>query len=164
MSDNIETIICETEIATANFLPEGRLPLCASKEAILEAIFVSQGNLTRASKLLNCAHSALHTYVKKDEKLKEYVNRVLEYRNDVRADVLEDLAFNKALYGDTTLIWKLLCTYGSSRGYGDKQQIDVKHDIPPHIKTMLESLSDSRKQDGTESKTEDCPKEGSKKN
>lgn len=153
MESNIETIICETQLTTTNFLPEGREALHASKECIFEAIWCSQGNLTRASKLLNCSHSALHTYVKKDKELKEYVSRVLEYRNDTRMDVLEDLAFNKALFGDSTLIWKLLCTYGSSRGYGDKQQIDVTHDIPPHIKTMLDSLNSARNSEESKEKS-----------
>lgn len=142
--DNIETIICETQIATSDFLPECREALHASPEAIFEAIWCSQGNISRAAKLLTCSHSALWAYIRKDEKIKEYVSKVHEYRNDIRADVLEDLAFNKALFGDSTLIWKLLCTYGAERGYGDKQQIDMKHDIPPHIKTMLESLNSCR--------------------
>lgn len=142
--DNIETIICETQLATANFLPECREALHASPEAIFEAVWCSQGNISRAAKLLACSHSALWNYIKKDGKLSAYVNLTREYRNDIRADILEDLAFNKALFGDSTLIWKLLCTYGASRGYGDKQQIDVKHDIPPHIKTMLESLNSCR--------------------
>ena len=143
-SDNIETIICETQIATRDFLPECREALHASPEAIFEAIWCSQGNISRAARLLACSHSALWHYIKKDEKIREYVRKAQEYRNDIRADVLEDLAFNKALFGDSTLIWKLLCTYGAERGYGDKQQIDVKHDIPPHIKTMLESLNFAR--------------------
>lgn len=144
MSDNIETIIVETTVACSDFLPECREALHASPEAIFEAIWCSQGNISRAARLLSCSHSALWSYIRKDEKIKEYVSKAQEYRNDIRADVLEDLAFNKALFGDSTLIWKLLCTYGSSRGYGDKQQIDVKHDIPPHIKTMLESLNFAR--------------------
>lgn len=144
MSDNIETIIVETTVACSDFLPECREALHASPEVIFEAIWCSQGNISRAARLLSCSHSALWSYIRKDEKIKEYVSKAQEYRNDIRADVLEDLAFNKALFGDSTLIWKLLCTYGSSRGYGDKQQIDVKHDIPPHIKTMLESLNFAR--------------------
>ena len=144
MADNIETIIVETTIATSDFLPECREALHASSEAIFEAIWCSQGNISRAARLLACSHSALWSYIKKDEKIREYVRKAQEYRNDIRADVLEDLAFNKALFGDSTLIWKLLCTYGAERGYGDKQQIDVKHDIPPHIKTMLESLNFAR--------------------
>lgn len=163
MSDNIETIICETQIATQDFLPECREALYASPEAIFEAIWCSQGNISRASKLLNCSHSALWSHIRKNEEVRAYVNKTREYRNDVRADVLEDLAFNKALFGDSTLIWKLLCTYGADRGYGDKQQIDVKHDIPPHIKVMLESLSSARKENsGTESKTTVSTEESNK--
>lgn len=171
MAGNIETIICETQIATNDFLPECREALHASPEAIFEAIWCSQGNLSRAARLLACSHSALWNYIKKDEKLSAYMNLTREYRNDIRADVLEDLAFNKALFGDSTLIWKLLCTYGASRGYGDKQQIDVKHDIPPHIKTMLESLNSCRNSEqnleqtnATKSETEISPTESNKEN
>ena len=145
MPDNIETIIVETTIACSDFLPECRRALHASPEAIFEAIWCSQGNISRAARLLSCSHSALWYYIRKDEKIREYVKKTQDYRNDIRADVLEDLAFNKALFGDSTLIWKLLCTYGADRGYGDKQQIDVKHDIPSHIKTMLESLNFAKK-------------------
>lgn len=147
MPDNIETIIVETTIACSDFLPECREALHASPEAIFEAIWCSQGNISRAARLLSCSHSALWYYIRKDEKIREYVKKTQDYRNDIRADVLEDLAFNKALFGDSTLIWKLLCTYGADRGYGDKQQIDVKHDIPSHIKTMLESLNFARKEE-----------------
>lgn len=160
MTDKIEIIVCETKIATNEFLPECKERLNASPEAIKEAIWCSQGNISRASRLLACSHSALWSYIKKDENLSAYINLTREYRNDIRADVLEDLAFNKALFGDSTLIWKLLCTYGANRGYGDKQQIDVKHDIPPHIKTMLESLDFARKSEdnGIKSETEESTK------
>lgn len=144
MAENTETIICETQIATNDFLPEIREALYALPEAIFEAIWCSQGNISRASRLLSCSHSALWNHIRKDKVLSEYVDKAREYRNDIRADVLEDLAFNKALFGDSNLIWKLLCTYGAQRGYGDKQQINIKHDIPPHIKTMLESLNSFR--------------------
>ena len=170
MSNNIETIVCETTLATQDFLPECRESLYASPEAIFEAIWCSQGNISRASRLLDCSHSALYSYIRKDEKIREYVNKTREYRNDIRADVLEDLAFNKALFGDSTLIWKLLCTYGADRGYGDRQQIDVKHDIPPHIKTMLESLNYARNSDELKEKSEpqsqttNCSQESSKEN
>lgn len=141
----IETITTVTEIATRIFLPESGAFINAKPEAIIEAIWCSQGNISRASKLLECSHSALWNHIQNNEKLKAYADKVTEYKNDVRADVLEDLAFNKALYGDSTLIWKLLCTYGAKRGYGDKQQLDIKYDMPPHIKTMLESLNCARK-------------------
>lgn len=146
MNQEPETIVCETKIATSNFLPEPREALHALPEAIFEAVWCSQGNVSRASRLLSCSHAALYSYIKNNKPLQEYLERVREYKNDIRLDVLEDLAFNKALFGDSTLIWKLLCTYGASRGYGDKQQIKVEHDIPPHIKTMLESLTQSRLQ------------------
>lgn len=132
------------EISIGNFLPEPKHPLDASEECILEALWVSQGSLTRASKILSCSHSSLWSYVKKHPKIKEYLDKVWEYRNDIRSDVLEDLAFNKALLGDSTILWKLLCTYANKRGYGDKQSLEIKHDVPPHIKTMLESLEVSR--------------------
>jgi hypothetical protein len=146
----IDTIICETKLATSDFLPESKEPLCASEEVIREAIFVSQGNLTRAARLLNCSHKSLHSYVKRNEEMKRYLEAVLEYRNDVRADVLEDLAFNKALMGDTTMIWKLLCVYAGNRGYGDKQQVNLKHEIPPGVRAMIDSLEAMR--NGVESK------------
>lgn len=146
--DSLQLIPVIEEVSVGNFLPEAKEPLNASKECILEALWVSQGSLTRASKILSCSHSELWAYVQKNSDIKEYLNKVLEYRNDVRSDVLEDIAFNKALLGDSNILWKLLCTYASKRGYGDKQSLEVKHDVPPHIKTMLESLSSCR----TESK------------
>ena len=141
MPSNIETIVVETTIATTDFLPEERTPLNATLEVIKEAIWCSQGNITRASKILDCSHSSLWHYINNKPDLKTYVILAQEYRNDIRADVLEDLAFNKSLYGDTTLIWKLLCTYASKRGYGDKQSLEVKHDIPPQIQSLLDSLN-----------------------
>jgi len=144
MASNIETIIVETTIATENFLPEERMPLNASLEVVKEAIWCSQGNVTRASRILDCSHSSLWNYINNNPDLKSYVILAQEYRNDIRADVLEDLAFNKALYGDTTLIWKLLCTYAGKRGYGDKQSLEIKHDIPPQIQSLLDSLKTTR--------------------
>src|SRR3972149_2501840 len=144
MASNIETIIVETTIATENFLPEERMPLNASLEVIKEAIWCSQGNVTRASRILDCSHSSLWNYINNNPDLRSYVILAQEYRNDIRADVLEDIAFNKALYGDTTLIWKLLYTYASKRGYGDKQSLEIKHDIPPQIQSLLESLKTTR--------------------
>lgn len=172
----IETIVTITEVATNDFLPETQ-PLGFIPEAVIEAIWCSQGNITRASKLLECSHSSLWNYIKNNEKMLTYLNKVREYKNDIRADVLEDLAFNKALYGDSNLIWKLLCTYGSNRGYGDKQQLDIKYDVPPHIKNMLESLTSFRSSEknlspipernlelGTKSETNISTSESSKEN
>lgn len=142
--DSLQLVPIIEEISIGNFLPEAKEPLNASKECILEAIWVSQGSLTRASKILSCSHSELWNYVKKQPELKEYLEKVWEYRNDIRSDVLEDIAFNKALLGDSNILWKLLCTYANKRGYGDKQSLEIKHEVPPHIKTMLESLSSCR--------------------
>lgn len=149
MSKDTEIITVITEIATENFLPEGNCLGNIPTEAIIEAIWCSQGNISRASRLLECSHSALWGHINKNEVLRNYINKVREYKDDIRADVLEDLAFNKALCGDSTLIWKLLCKHGAKRGYGDKQQIDINYDMPPHIKTMLESLNCARKSEFT---------------
>ena len=92
--------------------------------------------------------------------LKAYLKKAAEIRNDLRCDILEDIAFSKALAGDPTLIWKLLCSFGKSRGYGDVQKVDMTHTIPSHVSDLLSSLKDLRK--NVISETTVCPTAGSK--
>lgn len=113
-------------------------------EVIKEAIYASGGVLTRSAALLNIPRDVLYKIIEEDEDLKVYLTYVRETRNDARLDLYEDVAHNKALLGDTTMLWKLMCTYGAKRGYGDKQQLEVSYDIPPHVREIITGLQGAR--------------------
>lgn len=144
----LELIPVTTEISNGDFLPiiETELDNISINE-IYHTLWISQGSITKASIILNCSHSSLWNFIQNNSKLQEYQRKVIEYRNEVRTDVLEDIAFNKALLGDSTILWKLLSTYAPHRGYGDKQSLEIKHDVPPHLKVLLDSLKDLRQDD-----------------
>jgi hypothetical protein len=139
---DIKCLIEEVDISS---LPPDKYDFSAfSEDAVLEALWASQGNMARASRLLEVPYAVLHHYLSKNEKLRTYLRNAALIRNDLRCDLLEDMAFVKALAGESSLIWKLLCTYGKLRGYGDFQKIDMNHTIPVHVTELLNSLKTIR--------------------
>lgn len=133
-----------------------------SEDAVVEALWASQGNIAYASKLLDIPYACLYNHINKNEKLKEYLKRATDIHNNLKCDVLQELAFHKALAGDTTLIWKLLCSYGRERGFGDISKVALSSDIPPHVSELLLSLKTIRENAITETRV--CDKELSQEN
>lgn len=139
-----ELVIIDNNVNEALLPPEKYDTSLLREEVVKEALWAAQGNLTKAAKYMNLPYSMLYHYVNKNEILKGYIKTVQSLRNNLRCDILEDLAFNQALLGDSSLIWKLLCTYGKEKGYGDTTKVNLTASISPQLTSLLASLKDLR--------------------
>ena len=127
-------------------LPSPTRPFNYTEEAVLESLYASQGNLTKAARILECPYEVLFKAIKENPIYSKYIVEVRDIRNSIRMDILEDLAMNKAIAGDTSMIKKLLDSHGQVRGYGEKHTVTVKGDVPKGIVDLLAGLSDLRKE------------------
>lgn len=143
-----ELVVLEIDhdlLFTESMLPPARFLLNHMPEAIMEALYAAQGNLTKSARILECSYESLREYIKKNPPVLKYLEDARDIRNSVRMDILEDLAMNKALAGDTSMIKKLLDTHGRDRGYGEKQTISLTGDIPKGVSELLVGLAELRK-------------------
>lgn len=140
----METIQIDLENLEIPFLPPYTQRLNQTEGAILEALAASQGNLTKAARILECAYEELHREVKNSPKYTKFLDDTRLIRNSMRMDILEDLAMNLAIAGDTSMIKKLLDSHGKDRGYGERQTISIGADVPKGISDLLSGLAELR--------------------
>lgn len=97
-------------------------------DKIAHALLAARGNRTKAAKLAGCTYQTVYNYIREYPEVRE----VLHMCEEVRGDMYERLADEKALRGDSYMIWNVLKTRYKKRGY--VESIEVQRVNPPTFK------------------------------
>tara|TARA_R100000655_G_scaffold110106_1_gene167681 strand:+ start:301 stop:672 length:372 start_codon:yes stop_codon:yes gene_type:complete len=90
-------------------------------EQIKDAINKAGGFISIACKSLGCTRKTIYNYIEKYPELKEVVNDIREHY----LDIAEASLIQKVKDGNTPELLFYLKTIGKTRGYVEKQQIDL---------------------------------------
>lgn len=90
-------------------------------EKILEHVEESKGNMTTLASLVGCSRDTLYRRMEKDPEVKAAIESVRESTTDK----IESALINKALNGDITAQIFYLKTMGRSRGWNERQQLEI---------------------------------------
>jgi len=94
------------------------------KKLFLEAFEKNAGNISLSCKAIGISRKTFYQWLKNDEKFKEEVEAVEESFLDFTESMLK----KKIKAGDNTAILFYLKTKGKSRGYIEKQEVDMNSD------------------------------------
>ena len=103
------------------------------KKALLEALRLNYGNVTKACEAVGITRKYFYQYAKDDPEFKETIEEIQESS----IDVVEGELFKQIKNGSTTATIFFLKTRGQKRGYIERQQIDVTQHSPDlsHLST-----------------------------
>jgi len=92
-----------------------------SNEVIIEALQRSGGVMSAAAKMLNTSRVSLYKWLEKNAKLRE----AREQAEESLLDLAESKLFKAIEKGDMTAIIFTLKTRGKTRGYVERQEINI---------------------------------------
>lgn len=90
-------------------------------EQIKNALIKAKGFISQTAKTLNCSHTTIHNYLERYPELRD----VLKEARTEMLDFAENALLSKIKDKDTTSIIFFLKTQGKSRGYQEKQDIEI---------------------------------------
>lgn len=103
-----------------------------SDEKIIQALKESNGLVTDASKMLNCAFQTIYNRIKNNAK----VQQAKEDAEDTILDLAENQLFTHIKEGDKSSIFYFLNNKGKKRGYNSEEEnklIIVNENLPKFI-------------------------------
>jgi hypothetical protein len=109
----------------------GRKPRYTADQLIL-ALTASQGKIASAARRLGCDRAVVYKYLKKFPQIEEAVTEAREFQ----IDTTELKLFEAIEKGEPWAITLYLKTQGRSRGYIEKQEMDINASVDQTMKTL----------------------------
>lgn len=106
---------------------------------IEQAIYLSEGNLTKAAEILNVKRAFLKRKIDATPSLTKALNDVIE----MKLDVAEDVLMQQTRLGNVTATTFMLRTLGKQRGYTEKST--VEHELSDKHRTSAGLIDAMRK-------------------
>ena len=107
-------------------------------EVMIEAIQISEGNLSEAARRLECSRTTVHNYVNKYVT----VRRADDEANESFLDEAESQLRRAVKKGQLPAIMFALKTKGKSRGYVERQEVQHEGGDKPIPITLIEVVKD----------------------
>lgn len=101
-----------------------------SEQEYLKAIDDARGNISAIARSYGLSRGTVYSAINNSDILKKALD---EARNS-KIDILEDVAYNEAVNGNTALLIFLLKTQGKDRGYIERQEIAHDGDLNIHVR------------------------------
>lgn len=105
---------------------------------IIEALLKTGGNITATANSLKCTRQAIYNWVNANPKLKE----IRQQAEESMIDIAEGMLFKAVNKGDMTAIIFTLKTKGKSRGYVEKQEIQIDKESVINVGYVKESTGE----------------------
>jgi hypothetical protein len=116
-----------------------------SKKKLLEVIKNSSGIIYPIAQAYDVTRQTVYNWIKSDT---DFVDALQESRDNL-VDVVESKYFQKAMKGSERAQEFLLKTLGKTRGYAEKQEVeltgDVNYQLPPLSDDELDWLKENNK-------------------
>lgn len=94
----------------------------ATVPEILKQVEASKGNIAAIARYFGVSRGTIHNRMKESKKLEEALNSARESM----IDNVESKLYQEALAGNTTAMIFFLKTQGKSRGYTERQEVEVR--------------------------------------